>query len=104
VLALIPPQILSSATEPPNGGEWLQEVKHDQFQTLVHIDDGKARAFTRNGYDWSGSYEPIVKACSRLACHSALIDGEIIVEDENGASEFATEPRVDVIGEARICL
>jgi ATP-dependent DNA ligase len=88
VLAFIPPQISSSAAEPPSGGDWLHEIKHDGFRTLIHIEGGKARAFTRNGYDWSGYNEPVVKACSRLFCHSALIDGEIIVEDENGASDF----------------
>jgi ATP-dependent DNA ligase len=88
----IPPQIPSSAAEPPSGSDWLHEIKHDGFRTLVHIDGGKARAFTRNGYDWSGRYEPIVKACSKLACHSALIDGEIIVEDDNGASDFDALP------------
>jgi hypothetical protein len=33
---------------------------------LIHIEGGKECTFTRNGYDWSGCYEPIVKACVGL--------------------------------------
>jgi bifunctional non-homologous end joining protein LigD len=30
----------------------------------------------------------VVDACAKLPCHAALIDGEIIVQDENGISDF----------------
>jgi ATP-dependent DNA ligase len=36
-----------------------------------------------------------VNACRKLACQSALIDGEIVVEDENGVSDFdALQPAI----------
>jgi bifunctional non-homologous end joining protein LigD len=31
----------------------------------------------------------VIQACSKLRCQSALIDGEIIVQDKNGLSDFA---------------
>jgi ATP-dependent DNA ligase len=43
----------------------------------VVLDRGKARAFTRNGYDWTDYYAPI-KACEALRCRAAVIDGEIV--------------------------
>jgi ATP-dependent DNA ligase len=30
----------------------------------------------------------VVEACAKLPCTAALIDGEIIVQDENGISDF----------------
>ena len=39
--------------------------------------------------DWSDRYGPVVEACRKLRCRSALIDGEIIVQDNNGISDFA---------------
>ena len=59
---------------------------------MLFIEHGKARAFSRNGYDWTGRYASIVKACAGIACHSALIDGEVVVEDENGVSNFDALP------------
>jgi bifunctional non-homologous end joining protein LigD len=49
---------------------------------------GAPSPFTRGGYDWTDRYQPVSKACGSLASRSALIDGEIIVEDEDGVSEF----------------
>jgi bifunctional non-homologous end joining protein LigD len=47
------------------------------------------RAFyTRNGFDWSDRYPFIVRAASRLRCRSVITDGEAIVQDGNGASDF----------------
>ena len=48
----------------------------------------KARAYTRNGFDWSERYAGIIKAAAKLNCRSAIIDGEVIVQDENGVSDF----------------
>jgi bifunctional non-homologous end joining protein LigD len=43
---------------------------------------------TRNGYDWSERYPSIVRAAVGLRCQSAIIDGEAIVQDGNGISDF----------------
>jgi ATP-dependent DNA ligase len=54
----------------------------------VLLERGQARVFTRNGYDWSDRYPAIVRAASSLRCKSAIIDGEAIVQDGDGASDF----------------
>jgi ATP-dependent DNA ligase len=46
------------------------------------------RVLTRNGHDSSDRYSSIVSAASNLRCRSAIIDGEAIVQDGNGASDF----------------
>ena len=38
--------------------------------------------------DWSDYYRPIVEAAGKLRCRSAVIDGEIVVLDEEGRSHF----------------
>jgi ATP-dependent DNA ligase len=55
---------------------------------LLVIDRGAARAFTRRGSDWTYRYRPIVAAARRLPCRAAIIDGEVIVQDESGISDF----------------
>jgi bifunctional non-homologous end joining protein LigD len=47
-----------------------------------------AGRFTRKGYDWTDRYPAIVRAALSLRCQSAIIDGEAIVQDGNGASDF----------------
>ena len=52
------------------------------------MERGGARVYTRNGFDWSERYPAIVRAASHLHCKSAIIDGEAIVQDGDGASDF----------------
>jgi len=56
--------------------------------TAPFIERRKARAYTRNGFDWSERYSAITKTATKLDCRSAIIDGEVIVQDECGVSDF----------------
>jgi bifunctional non-homologous end joining protein LigD len=44
---------------------------------------------TRSCLDWSDRYQQVIDACHKLRCRSALMDGEIIVQDKNGISDFS---------------
>ena len=52
------------------------------------IDQGKVRAFSRPGRDWTGPYRRVVDVGAKLGCKAALIDGEVVVQDEDGLSDF----------------
>jgi ATP-dependent DNA ligase len=78
----------SLVAEPPKSGHWFHEIKFDGYRTLIVIDAGKARAFARNGLDWSDHYVTIVEAAGKLRCRSAVIDGEVVVLDAAGRSDF----------------
>jgi bifunctional non-homologous end joining protein LigD len=85
----IAPQVPMLSVEPPEGDGWIHEIKHDGFRTLLRVDRGDIRAFTRGGHDWTDKYGRVAEACRKLKCQSALIDGEVIVQDKNGLSDFA---------------
>jgi bifunctional non-homologous end joining protein LigD len=87
-LGFIEPQLPTSTDQPPEGEEWIHEVKHDGYRTLLLVEDGQARAFTRKGFDWSDSYRGIVSAVASLDCRSAILDGEVIVQDGLGISDL----------------
>ena len=87
-LGFIEPQLASPVDQPPGGKHWIHEIKHDGYRCQVLLERGYARVFTRNGYDWSDRYPSIAHAAAKLPCLSAIIDGEAIVQDQNGASDF----------------
>jgi bifunctional non-homologous end joining protein LigD len=93
VSAFISPQLPVLTKEPPTGPDWVHEIKHDGFRALIAVDRGRARAFTRNGHDWTGRYRPIATACETLPCSLSVIDGERIVEDADGCSDFSALPK-----------
>lgn len=74
---------------PAKGDIWLHEIKYDGNRTQLLVEDGTARVFTRNGHDWTAKYGPIIAAAQTFPCTSATVDGEIVVQDENGVSDFA---------------
>jgi bifunctional non-homologous end joining protein LigD len=88
-LRFIPPQLPTLADEPPDGERWIHEIKYDGYRTQFHVSGGTVRTYTRNGFDWSERYLPLVRAAERLPCRSAILDGEVIVQDEAGRSNFA---------------
>ena len=83
------PQLASLAATPPDGGEWVHEIKYDGYRTLARIADGDVRLFTRHGHDWTERYAPIARALGELTCPSAVIDGEVCVQAAGGATSFA---------------
>ena len=87
-LGFIEPQIPTLIDQPPAGDGWIHEIKHDGYRTMLVLDRGTVRAFTRNGYDWSDRYPGIVTSAAGLKCRSAILDGEVIVQDALGASDF----------------
>jgi bifunctional non-homologous end joining protein LigD len=87
-LRFIEPQLASPVDQPPEGKHWIHEVKHDGYRSQVVIERGQVRVFSRNGHDWSDRYAGIVRAASKLPCQTAIIDGEAIVQDGDGRSDF----------------
>jgi bifunctional non-homologous end joining protein LigD len=82
------PQLATLVDHVPPGSGWLHEVKYDGYRVLLAVSNGKARAYTRTGLDWSGKFQPIVDAAARAIPRPALIDGEVVVLDRKGHPDF----------------
>ena len=83
-LSFIEPMLPTLVKEPPEGDEWIHEIKYDGYRTQLIIDGSGVRAYTRNGFDWTDRYRLVLRAADSLKCGSAILDGEMIVQDEQG--------------------
>jgi bifunctional non-homologous end joining protein LigD len=83
------PQLATQASRVPEGEEWLHEIKFDGYRTIARLDAGKVTLITRSGLDWTDRYGVLAKAFQGLGCQQALIDGEIVVQDERGIASFS---------------
>ena len=52
----------------------------------MFFDHGIVRLITRNGHDWTARYRALAKAFEKLPCASAIIDGEVVVQDPRGVT------------------
>jgi bifunctional non-homologous end joining protein LigD len=82
----VPPQLATLVDRPPEGPEWLHEIKLDGYRMLARLTGGKMRFLTRTGQDWTDRFPTLAKA--RVDADDALIDGEIVAVEKNGASNF----------------
>jgi bifunctional non-homologous end joining protein LigD len=83
-----PFQLATLVDEAPDGDEWLHEVKYDGYRLRLVLEDGHARALTRNGLDWTGRFAAFAQAVEALPVGSAVLDGEAVVLDADGRSDF----------------
>ncbi len=82
------PQLATLAEAPPDGDDWLHEIKYDGYRLLARIERGKVRLLTRNALDWTGKFPALAEALAALPLASALIDGEIVALTADGISSF----------------
>lgn len=86
--AFLAPSLARATDRPPSGPKWVHEIKHDGYRIQARIDGGKVQLLTRTGLDWTERFDAIATALKGLGLSSALIDGEIVVEDAAGISSF----------------
>ncbi|RWO52605.1 RNA ligase family protein [Mesorhizobium sp.] len=88
-LKFLPPMRPTLVAKPPQGDDWMHEAKFDGYRSQIIIDAGSARIFTRRGLDWTSKYRDLVEAAKALNVQNAIIDGEVVVLNEAGLSDFA---------------
>lgn len=84
----IPPCLATAARRPPGGPHWVYEIKYDGYRAQAHIADGEVRLLTRAGLDWTDRLGRVRAELAAIDARSAVIDGELIVEDARGAPDF----------------
>jgi len=86
----VAPMLATLVKKPPSGSNWLHEIKFDGYRLLARIDNGEVRLLTRGALDWTMKFgEGLVTALKGLPVSGALIDGELVVENGVGASDFS---------------
>jgi bifunctional non-homologous end joining protein LigD len=88
VPAFVAPQLATLVEAPPDGKDWLHEIKYDGYRALAATAGGKVVIRTRNGLDWTVRFHRLVAPLAQLRCRSALLDGEIAVADARGRTDF----------------
>ena len=85
----VPPELAELAAAPPDGTGFVHEIKFDGYRMQARLDHGKVTLKSRNGLDWTARFRPVAAAVAGLPAATALIDGEIVVPDDNGVSDFS---------------
>jgi bifunctional non-homologous end joining protein LigD len=82
------PQKATLAEAAPTGDEWLHEIKFDGYRMLCRIDGKQVRFISRNQQDWTSRLPHLVEAARGLGLKQALLDGEVVVMEPDGTTNF----------------
>ncbi|MDR6100657.1 bifunctional non-homologous end joining protein LigD [Agrobacterium larrymoorei] len=86
----IKPALATLKNNAPEGSRWLHEIKFDGYRLQARIQKGKVVLLTRSGLDWTEKFgEAINQSLAALPVEAAILDGELVVEKENGVSDFS---------------
>jgi bifunctional non-homologous end joining protein LigD len=83
------PELATLADKAPDSGNWICEIKFDGYRIQARLDDGRAKLLTRKGLDWTDKFPTIAAAVTKLPAQTALIDGDLVAEADNGVSNFS---------------
>jgi bifunctional non-homologous end joining protein LigD len=86
--AFLQPSLPQPSDQAPSGPKWVHEIKYDGYRTQARIDGPKIQLLTRKGLDWTERFAKVAAALKGIGLSSALIDGEIVVEDSAGLPDF----------------
>jgi bifunctional non-homologous end joining protein LigD len=84
----VEPALAVLKQRPPAEG-YCWEIKWDGYRVHVHIEPNRVRVVTRGGFDWSHRFPAIVEAAKALGPATMILDGEAVMLDEQGRSDFS---------------
>jgi bifunctional non-homologous end joining protein LigD len=84
----VPPSLATLSAKAPKDSAWVHEIKFDGYRLQARIDGKKISFRTRTGLDWTRKFTSVQKALAALPAQKALIDGELVVENDTGVSSF----------------
>jgi bifunctional non-homologous end joining protein LigD len=81
------PMLTTLVDKPFDAEGWAYEIKWDGYRALAFIQDGDAELKSRNDKSFNEKFYPVFEAVKALGI-SAILDGEIVVINEEGLSDF----------------
>jgi DNA ligase D-like protein (predicted ligase) len=97
----VKPQLAKLVDDPPDGSDWLHEIKFDGYRMHARLDRGAVRLLTRTGFDWTHKYPAIASAVSSLPAGQAYLDDELCGVRPDGTSSFSLIQAASDAGNAR---
>ncbi|MCU1292303.1 MAG: ligase, partial [Bryobacterales bacterium] len=92
---MIEPMMATAVTKPPQGTQWIYEIKWDGVRALCRIEDGRLRVYSRRGNEAEKQYPEVHEVVSAVQAKTAWLDGEICVVDDGGRTRFnLIQPRI----------
>jgi ATP-dependent DNA ligase len=85
----VKPQLTKLVDAPPEGPDWLHEIKYDGYRMHARLDRGAVQLLTRTGLDWTQKYRAIASALMSVPARHAYLDDELCGVRPDGTTSFS---------------
>ena len=82
------PQLARLVKAPPEGDDWLHEMKYDGFRIGCIVRNGAVSLVSRNGIDRTEAFPEVVREIRKLGVRDAVLDGELAIVLPDGRTSF----------------
>ena len=76
-IPFIKPMAQTLSKIPPAGPNWLHEVKFDGWRMQLHVKDGTATLYSKNGTDYTDRFRALRDTIESVPAKNAIIDCEL---------------------------
>lgn len=83
----VTPMLCTLVEESFDRENWIFEIKWDGYRAIGTKYGNNYELYSRNHLDFSSKYAPVVEALRELK-HDVVLDGEIVVVDDDGVAHF----------------
>jgi bifunctional non-homologous end joining protein LigD len=85
--ANIAPMLCTLTKDPVDDRGYIYEIKWDGYRIISYVKKGKVRMDSRSAKDYTNRYPVVVEALKNLG-HDVVLDGEIVVFNEDDLPDF----------------
>ena len=78
---------------PADDERWAYEMKWDGVRAVVHVDGGRATAWSRNDIDITDTYPELRAMAESMGATQAVLDGELVALDPAGGPASSCSSR-----------
>jgi DNA ligase D-like protein (predicted ligase)/DNA ligase D-like protein (predicted 3'-phosphoesterase) len=83
----IKPMLATLIKDPFDHADWIFEVKWDGYRAIAEVREGNVSLYSRNLISLSQKFAPVTDALRKFR-FEAVLDGEIVVVDDQGYPDF----------------
>jgi bifunctional non-homologous end joining protein LigD len=85
--ASVSPMLCTLVKETPQLPDYIYEMKWDGYRIIAYSQGKRIRLDSRSGLDYTAKYPPVKQALQALG-HDVIIDGEVVVFNDEGKPDF----------------
>jgi bifunctional non-homologous end joining protein LigD len=86
-IGFINPMLANIADKPFDDPDWIFENKYDGYRTLAVINPDEVHLFSRNQLSFDRNFKPVLNELEKVK-YTAILDGEVVVENSSGKANF----------------